>query len=339
MKKKLVKKILLIIAIVIVSLTAAAVIVPLFITPDPIEGLSSAEETGKTDSRFINIPFDGTDGIQIHYIDKGQSDSDDPVFILLHGSMYNLYSWDEVQEDFAAWGRTIAYDQAPYGLSEKLLDGDWSGENPYTQKAAVQQLIGFLDTLGLQQVYLVGSSYGGTLAVRAAVEYKERVAGLILIDPAVFVNESMPGWLVNSAQLNNVGPLFARSMGSGTSFYQNCYYDPKVYTGNRKADSMIMTKIRDWDFALWQYLKAWTEVSFDFESSIPEIDVPALIVSGAEDKVVPAEDFQKLDTLLSDSELHIIPETGHMPHEETPDKVLEIILPWIDKNIGEEASR
>ncbi len=339
MKKKLIKKILLIIAIVIAALSAAAVVVPLVISPQPLEGLSSAEEAGRAGSRFINIPFDGTDGIQIHYVEKGQSAPGKPVFILLHGSMYNLYSWDKVQDVFAARGRTIAYDQAPYGLSEKLLEGDWSGENPYTQEAAVQQLIGFLDALALKQVYLVGSSYGGTLAVRAAAEYKERVTGLILIDPAVFVSESMPGWLVNSAQLNNVGPLFARSIGSGTSFYVNCYYDPEVFTGSRKSDSMIMTEVSDWDFALWQYLKAWAEVSFDFESSIPDIKIPALILSGAEDKVVPAEDFQKLDDLLPDSELHIIPGTGHMPHEETPEKVMKIILPWIDEVAGDEVSR
>ena len=339
MKKKLIKRLILIFGITIVSLAAMAVIVPLFISPQPLEGLSNVQEAGKPDSRFISIPFDGTDGIEIHYVEKGQSDSGRPVFILLHGSMYNLYSWDKVIDSFALKGRTIAYDQAPYGLSEKLLDGDWSGENPYTQKAAVQQLISFLDALKLEQVYLVGSSYGGTLAVRTAVEYKERVAGLILVDPAVFVSESMPGWLVGSPQLNNIGPLFARSMGSGTSFYENCYADSSFFTGKRMEDSMIMTEVRDWDFALWQYLKAWAEISFDFESSIPEIEIPALIISGTEDKVVPAEDSRKLNDLLPDSTLHFIPDTGHMPHEESPDKVLEIVLPWIDKVTADGASK
>lgn len=331
MKKKFLKRILLIIAGIFVLLAAAAVIIPLFISPDPIEGLAEAEEIKRSDSRFINIPFGGTDGIEIHYMEKGRSNAGEPVFVLLHGSMYNLFSWDNVMDNFATKGRTIAYDQAPYGLSEKLLDGDWTGENPYIQKAAVQQLIGFLDALELQQVYLVGSSYGGTLAVRTAAEYKERVAGLILVDPAVFVSESMPAWLVGSPQLSNAGPLFARSMGSGTSFYKNCYADPSFFSGKRMEDSMIMTKVRDWDFALWQYLKAWAEVSFDFESRIPEISIPALIVSGEQDKVVPAEDSQKLNDMLPDSTLHFIPDTGHLPHEESPKQFLEIVLPWIDE--------
>ncbi len=339
MKKKLIKRILLTIAGIFVFIVAAAAIIPLLISPDPIEGLAAAEDVKKSDSLFINVPFEGTDGIEIHYMDKGSSDPGEPVFILLHGSMYNLFSWDRVFDAFAAKGRTIAYDQAPYGLSEKLTEEDWSKANPYTQEAAVTQLIALLDTLKLEQVYLVGSSYGGTLAVRTAVEFKDRVAGLILVDPAVFVSESMPGWLVGSPQMNNAGPLFARSMGSGTAFYKNCYAEPSVFSDKRMEDSMIMTEVRNWDFALWQYLKAWAEVSFDFESRIPEINIPALIVSGEEDKVVPAEDSRKLNDMLPDSTLHFIPETGHLPHEESPEQFLEIVLPWIDKVTAVGASK
>lgn len=339
MKKKLIKRILLVIAGIFVFIAAAAAIIPLFISPDPIEGLAAAEVIKKPDSLFINVAFEGTDGIKIHYMDKGRSDFGEPVFVLLHGSMYNLFTWNEVFDAFAANGRTVAYDQAPYGLSEKLTEGDWSKANPYTQEAAVKQLIAFLDELNLEKVYLVGSSYGGTLAVRTAVEYKDRVAGLILVDPAVFVSESMPGWLVGSRQMNNAGPLFARMMGSGTSFYENCYADPAVFSGRRMEDSMIMSKVRDWDFALWQYLKAWAEVSFDFESRIPEISVPALIVSGEEDRVVPVEDSRKLNDMLPDSELHFIPDTGHLPHEESPEQFLEIVLPWIENISSQGASK
>jgi len=330
MKKKFFKRLLLIIASISVFLTAAIVLVPLFISPSQIEGLADAPEIKKNESRFINIPFEGTDGIDIHYMEKGRSDSDEPVFILLHGSMYNLFTWDEVFDEFSSKGRTIAYDQAPYGLSEKLIAGDWTGENPYTQKAAVEQLVTFLDALKLEQVYLVGSSYGGTLAVRTAIEYKERVAGLILVDAAVFVSESMPGWLVNSPQMTNVGPLMARSMGSGTSFYENCYADPNVFSGERKDNSMIMTEVNNWDFALWQYLKAWSDVSFDFESRIPEIKVPALVISGEEDKVVPVADSEKLNSLIPNSKLLLIPNIGHLPHEEAPEQFIEIVFSWID---------
>lgn len=336
MKKKFLKRLLIISVSIITTLVAAALIVPLIISPSPIEGLAEHSELKRTESRFITLPFEGTDGIETHYIDTGSSESGEPVFILLHGSMYNLFSWNEVIDDFAARGRTIAYDQAPYGLTEKLLEGDWNDKNPFTQQAAVDQLVTLIEVMGLEQVYLVGSSYGGTLAIRTALEHTEKIAGLILVDAAVFINESVPRWLVNSPQLDRIGPLFARSMGSGTTFYENCYSDPETFSGKRKEDTMIMTEVSDWDFALWQYLKAWSEVSFDYEGRIPEIDIPVLIISGEDDSVVPLKDAQKLQELIPGSILQILPDTGHLPHEESPEQFLDTVLPWIDRTIISE---
>ena len=228
-------------------------------------------------------------------------------------------------------GRTIAYDQIPYGLSEKLTEGDWAEMNPYTTESALKQLEFFLDTQNINQVFLVGSSFGGTLAIQAALEYPSRIAGLILVSPAVFVDESMPGWLVNSPQMDRVGPLFARSMGSGTSFYEKCYADPSVFSGMRKTQTMIMTKIHDWDFALWQYLKAWGKGSINFKDRIPGIEIPVLIVSGESDRIVPPKDAQKLHAKLPGSTLVFIPDTGHLPQEESSEEFLDIALPWIDE--------
>lgn len=255
MKKKLIKRILLLIAIVIASLALLAVIVPLFISPAPLEDVVSAEEVQRNDSRFVTIPFQGTDSIEIHYREKGGADKDEPVFVLLHGSMYNLYSWDRVMDFFGSMGRVIANDQVPYGLSEKMISGDWTGANPYTQEAAVDQLAALLDEFDLDQVYLVGSSYGGTLAVRTALEHEERVAGMILVDAAVFVSETMPEWLLESRQMENIGPLMSRMMGNNVPFYESCYADPAFFNGKRKEDTMILTKVENWDAALWQYLK------------------------------------------------------------------------------------
>jgi pimeloyl-ACP methyl ester carboxylesterase len=338
MKKKLVKRILLIIAIVIASLALLAVIVPLFISPSPLEDVVSVEEVQRNDSRFVTIPFEGTDGIEIHYREKGGADKDEPVFVLLHGSMYNLYSWDRVMDFFGSMGRVIAYDQVPYGLSEKMISGDWSGANPYTQEAAVDQLVALLDEFDLDQVYLVGSSYGGTLAVRTALEHEERIAGMILVDAAVFVSETMPEWLLESRQMENVGPLMARMMGNNVPFYESCYADSAFFNGKRKEDTMILTKVENWDSSLWQYLKAWGGETYDFESRISSIDVPVLVISGSEDAIVPVEDSVKLDKLLPESKLEIINGAGHMPHEESPEKFIEIVRPWIDEVINSEAS-
>ncbi len=333
MKKHLIKRISIIIGSLIGLIIIASMIVPLFILVSPIEGLSTTKQLSMNESNFISIPFDGTDGIDIHYIESGETRAEEPVFILLHGSMYNSFTWNKVINSFGEIGRTIAYDQIPYGLSEKLLRGDWEKDNPYTPDAAIQQLITFLDVLNLKKVYLVGSSYGGTLAVKAALENPERVSGLILVDPAIFVNESMPSWLVNSKQMDNIGPYLARSIGTGMAFYESCYYDSSIFTGDRKDKTMITTEIENWDIALWQYLKAWGTNPIDLESRLSEIDTPTLIIYGSDDKIVPPEDSQKLNELLPNSTMKMIQETGHLPHEESPDEFEESIIPWIKSQI------
>ncbi len=140
MKKNKLKKLGKASLIVVLSLIGLALIVPLLIKPEPLEGLKSIDEKAGISSRFVTIPFDGTDGIDLHYVESGEPSQDQPVFILLHGSLYNLYSWDRVLDFFGTRGMTYAYDQIPYGLSEKLLARDWSGPNPYTPEAAVNSL-------------------------------------------------------------------------------------------------------------------------------------------------------------------------------------------------------
>lgn len=224
-------------------LLLAALTVPLLIAAEGIEGLGSAEQVRSASSRFITIDFESTDGIDLHYLDSGQSEG--PVFILLHGSMYNAYTWQEVFEPMAELGRTVAYDQIPFGLSEKLTEGSWSSQNPYTQSSAIRQLISLLDGLGIDKAVLVGNSYGGTLAVRAAQEYPQRVEGLILVDPALYVNESMPSWLLESRQMHNLGPAFARMLGTSKSFFTSCYADQELFDQERKARTLINTNVED----------------------------------------------------------------------------------------------
>jgi hypothetical protein len=116
------------------------------------------------DSRFVTVPFPGTDGITLHYLYRDASvpglhrDASDPelhrdasipgasagagpeadsggtpTFLLLHGFTLNAFSWQAQVETLARHGRVIAPDQLPYGLSEKLVPGDWSAADPYAR--------------------------------------------------------------------------------------------------------------------------------------------------------------------------------------------------------------
>jgi pimeloyl-ACP methyl ester carboxylesterase len=318
-------------ALVVVTV-ALLVVGPLLIPVRPLEGLASAQQMAPHDSRFVTIPFAGTDGIDIHYLVEGSnSDGKGATFVLLHGSLFNAFTWNQVMDFFAERGRVIAYDQIPYGLSEKLVAGDWTGANPYSSSAAVDQLYAFLDALDVDSVVLVGNSYGGVLAVQAALARPDRVEALILVDAAVYVQEEMPAWLLDLPQMRRLGPLFARQMGRNEAFLRQTYLNPDQISDERFALTGIHTEVTGWDMALWEYLRAWSVDIAALAARLPEIQQPALVITGDSDTVVPVADSQRLDSELPNSDLVILPSCGHVPQEECPETFKEAVDAWLSQ--------
>jgi pimeloyl-ACP methyl ester carboxylesterase len=322
-------------AILIIGILGVLVLAigPFLIPVSALEGLSSAQQVATQESKFITIPFDGTDGIDIHFLSNGENETGNtPTFVLLHGSNFNAYTWREVLDFFSQKGRVIAYDQIPYGLSEKLVAGDWNGQNPYASEAAVAQLFSLLDALNIGKAILVGNSYGATLAVQAVQADPNRVEALILADAAVYVNEQMPAWLMESPQMRRLGPLFARQLGQNEAFIRQTYLNPDQINAERMALTLIQTKVENWDAAYWEYLRVWGVDTPDYISGIPDIQQPVLVLSGDSDTIVPVSDSQKLHSALPNAELEILPACGHVPQEECPELFIEAVDSWLNQS-------
>jgi pimeloyl-ACP methyl ester carboxylesterase len=330
--KRFLKTLAKIIGVLVLVMVVLLAVGPFLIPVRPLEGLASAQQAAASDSRFITVPFDGTDGINIHYIAQGlDSAGEEPTFVLLHGSLFNAFTWNQVMDFFGERGSVVAYDQIPYGLSEKLVAGDWTERNPYSSAAAVDQLYAFLDALDVNHVVFVGSSYGGVLAVQATLAQPERVESLILVDPAIYVQEELPAWLMGLPQTRRLGPLFARQLGRNEAFLRQTYLNPDQISDERIALTGIHTQVIDWDVALWEYLRVWGADATELTARIPEIEQPTLVLTGDSDTVVPVIDSQRLDSELPNSELVILPSCGHVPHEECPKAFVEAVDAWLSQ--------
>ena len=326
MKNKKLRVVLIIFSVLIVLILT----VPFFISVEGRVGLNEPEDLLTENSAIVTIPFQGTDGLDIYY-DFQTDNNKEKNFILLHGSMFNSKTWSEVMDFFSERGNVYAYDQLPYGYSEKVLDGEWTGENPYTTNAAVIQLELFMDELDIEKATLVGSSFGGVLAAEAAIRYGNRVESLILVDPAILVSESMPEWLVTLPQIERLGPLFAAKLSEGDGFYESTYYDKEAISTQRMAYNKRETEINNWNLAMWEYLQAWSVEPSDVGQRLDQIYQPTLVISGENDKVVPVGDSIKIAESIQDADLAVIPECGHMPHEECPDEFMETVGGWLEK--------
>jgi pimeloyl-ACP methyl ester carboxylesterase len=111
---------------------------------------------------------------QLAYEITGGNDGAD--VLLIHAGVTDRRSWRHVVERLARRHRCIAYDVRSYGETQYEREDGWS---PIADAVAV------LDAADVGQAVIVASSMGGQTAIDLALGHPDRVAGLVLIGPAI----------------------------------------------------------------------------------------------------------------------------------------------------------
>jgi len=326
------KPLLLFLLIAALAAFALAATLPFLVSTAPMAGLAPARALAPEASRFLTIPFDGTDGLEIHYLQGPDSAAADaPNFLLLHGFTFNAFTWNELLDFFGGHGRVAAYDQVPYGLSAKPIPDDWQGPSPYTREAAVDHLLAVMDGLGMHEAVLVGNSAGGALALEAALAAPGRVAGLILLDPWVYIRRpTLPTAIARLPQMERLSLLLARYLGQSQALLERSYADPARITAQRRALTGLHAGVEHWDLAWGELLHRSLTSVVAVSDRLGEIDQPALVIHGAEDELVPVADSRRLVAALPGARpLVVLPGCGHVPQEECPAQVEEAIADWL----------
>ena len=315
-----------ILGIIVIAVAVILLIAPLLYPVAPLTGTVPERELADTDSRFVEV-----NGLTVHYKEMGQGE---PVFILLHGFGASEYSWREVMEPLSRSGRVIAYDRPAFGLTERPMEGNWTGTNPYSVQGNVELLDGLMDELGVDKAILVGNSAGGEVAAAYALEHPERVQGLVLVDPAVGKENRgpVPQWAVSlmaSPQIRHIAPLLVRTiagdMGNETirmAWHDPARIDPQVYEGYRRP-----LKANNWDKALYEFTIAGNPVSYS--GHLAKLTMPVLIITGDDDRIVPTAQSIQVSREIPGAELGVLKDCGHVPQEECPDQFMTSIRAFL----------
>jgi len=290
---------------------------PFLVPVPPLEGTVPPEQLADPDSRFIEV-----NGITVHYKMAG---SGRPAFILLHGFAASTFSWREVIGPMSEWGTVVAFDRPGFGLTERPLQ--WTGRSPYSPEAQPDLTVALMDALGIERAVLVGNSAGGTVALLTALTYPERVEALVLVDPAIYVRGMTPAWLrpfLNTPQMRHLGPLLARQIREwGVDFGRSAWHDPEKLTPEIWEGYAKPLRAENWDRALWEVTRASRPLGL--EKRLGEVRVPVLVITGDDDRIVPAEQSIRLAGEIPGAQLAVIPECGHVPQEECPGPFLEAV--------------
>ena len=286
----------------------------------------AASEIWGGESKWVELA-----GHEVHYVDTGDPESD-RLIVLMHGFGASAYSYRDVLEPLATLGHVIAYDRAAFGFTERPTSWEI---NPYGAEGQLQVLDELIARFGSgKEVFIVGHSAGGNLAASYTVDNQEKLAGSVLYAPAVLNGGGGPSWLnwiFSIPQINHIGPALVSSIAtSGLDLLYLSYNDPETVTEQTLAGYTQPLKVEGWEKAFWEFNKAPRDTGVS--ERLREIRVPTLVLTGDNDQVVATADSVTVAGLVFGSELVIIPQTGHLPNEESPQEFAQAVIDFVEKN-------
>jgi pimeloyl-ACP methyl ester carboxylesterase len=307
-----------------VIVLAIALVGPLLVPIPPLENSVPPAQLADPDSRFVDV-----DGLTVHYKMAGQGE---PVLILLHGFGASVFSWREVLQPLGELSTVLAFDRPAFGLTERPLPGEWADRNPYSSEFQANLTIDLLDELGAAEAILVGNSAGGTIAALTALRYPDRIRALVLVDPAIYTGGGAPAFvrpLLRTPQMQRLGPYLVRSIATrGERIIRTAWHDPSQITPNVIAGYREPLRLQNWDRALWELTSA-SDVP-DIAAQLEQLQMPVLVITGDDDRIVPTEESVRLARELPNARLELMANCGHVPQEECPEPFLEAVREFVD---------
>ncbi len=251
---------------------------------------------------YITTP----DGTSIYYKDWGTGR---PV-VLSHGWPLNADAWDDQMVFLASRGfRCIAHDRRGHGRSSQ----PWDGNNLDTYS---DDLSAMMEALNIKDAILIGHSTGGGEVTRYIGRHgTSRVAKVVLlsaIPPLMLKTPANPGGL----PIEVFDGIRAGVSVDRAQFYQDL---SAAFYGANRPGSKVSQGIRD-AFWLWSMqvglkgaydcIKAFSET--DLTEDLKKIDVPALVLHGDDDQIVPIQASALLSSkLIERATLKVYPGAPH----------------------------
>jgi pimeloyl-ACP methyl ester carboxylesterase len=263
------------------------------------------------------------DGVSVNFQASLKSNQSRTI-VLIHGFGGSLETWHDIYPGLSAEFSIVRLDLRGSGFTSKPED------RKYSPGDQAEFLTHFLERLGLRHVVLVGHSLGGEIALVTYLKLKDHpqtltIDGLALLDSAGYV-QKQPAFV--TATKNPIShffmsysippPLRAKLM------LEALFAVDERVTPDRICRYAYFMDMRDTRHPMEQTAKLIEPPDAKSnEMRFKDIDVPTLIIWGAEDPGLPVENAHRFHSDIRRSKLVILEKTGHVPQEERPQEVLQ----------------
>lgn len=285
------------------------------------------------------MPFEG---FKTYYRIVGQSREGKKPLVLLHGGPGSTHNYFEVLDKIAESGRqVIMYDQI--GCGNSFVEGHPELFNANTW---IKELIALREHLGLDEIHLLGQSWGGMQAIWYALEYnpmgiKSYILSSTLPSASLWEIEqkrriSYMDKADQEALLDavNTGDYSKKEYSDSLDKFMKMYCagdisetDPECLRRPKKSGSEAY--VVGWGHN--EFSPSGTLAGYEFTDRLHEIKEPCLITSGAIDLCSPYIAKTMYDR-IPNSKWELFQYSRHMPFIEENKKYIEVLTKWLDSN-------
>jgi 3-oxoadipate enol-lactonase len=241
-----------------------------------------------------------------------------PAVVLIHGFSLDMRMWDPQAGPLAARFRVVRYDCRGFGASGPL--------DPAVAYAHVDDLVALLDHLGIEAAALVGLSFGGQLAVEAALAVPARVRRLAVLSPVLdgvpWDPESWAALKAVAGQVDAHGVLAGREAWLGHPLFATARERPATA-------GPLAAMVASYPGQHWLGQDPHRRPGPQAFDALEDVTVPTLVLSGQRD--VPG--FREMSAVLAAripaAEQQVVPGAGHMINMEQPEIVNDLLTRFL----------
>lgn len=271
-------------------------------------------------------------GHQISYWEEGTG----PTLLLIHGFPTSSWDWHKMWQQLTSQFRVIAIDMIGFGLSDKPKHYNYS----ITDQARLHEA--FLIEKNIQAIHMLVHDYGVSVAQEMLAAFQEKREKSFQILSCCFLNgglfpELHRAKLVQKILNSPIGSLFNRFLSKQS--LRKSFDD--VY-GERKATEQEIDEFyelivhnggKQITHLLIKYINDRRENGVRWKAALTESIIPLHFINGPLDPVSGRHLAQYCKELLPQYKVDILEGIGHYPHDEAPEKVLQMYLDFYSRVI------
>ena len=257
-------------------------------------------------------------GIRTNYLQEGEGE---PV-VLVHGSGPGVSAhanWRLTIPTLAQQFRVYALDMVGFGFTERPAQID------YNLQTWTDQLIGFLDALGIERASLVGNSFGGAIVLHAADQHPPRVNRLVLMGsvgvpfPITAGLDAVWGYEPSLESMSEIMDYFAYNKDLLTGDLAQVRFEASTAPGFHESYAAMFPAPR----------QRWVDALVTPDESIAALRHQTLVVHGREDRVIPLANAYRLLDLIPAAQLHVFGHCGHWTQIEKSAAFNDMVLRFL----------